>query len=64
MKDEWITVDIPFASFVPRFRGYELPGPELDSGDITGMGLMIYDRDDGPFKLQLGSVSAYAPEAA
>ena len=64
VKDEWITVDIPFAGFVPRFRGYELPGPELDSGDITGMGLMIYDREDGPFRLQLGSVSAYTPEAA
>ena len=64
VQDEWITVDIPFAAFVPRFRGYELPGPELDIGQITGMGLMIYDRQDGPFNLQLGSVSAYTPETA
>jgi monofunctional biosynthetic peptidoglycan transglycosylase len=64
VKDTWTTVDIPFASFVPRFRGYELPGPELDNGQITGMGLMIYDRQDGPFNLQLGSVSVYAIEAA
>jgi NADH dehydrogenase [ubiquinone] 1 alpha subcomplex assembly factor 1 len=55
----WHTVDIPFSSFVPRFRGYQLNGPELDAGQITGMGLMIYDSQDGPFQLWLASVHAY-----
>ena len=59
---EWQTVDIPFSSFVPRFRGYELNGPPLDSRRITGMGLMIYDNLDGPFELQLASVHAYEAE--
>ena len=57
---EWTTVDIPFPAFVPRFRGYQLDGPALDSTKITGMGLMIYDNLDGPFRLQLDSVRAYA----
>ena len=61
---EWQTVDIPFSSFVPRFRGYELNGPPLDSRRITGMGLMIYDNLDGPFRLQLSSVHAYEAETA
>ena len=60
-KGEWQTVDIPFSGFVPRFRGYQLDGPELDIARITGMGLMIYDNLDGPFELQLDSVRAYAP---
>lgn len=55
----WSTVNIPFNSFVPRHRGYELDGPALDPAQITGMGLMIYDKQDGPFRLSLASVRAY-----
>jgi monofunctional biosynthetic peptidoglycan transglycosylase len=58
---EWTTVDIPFAAFEPQFRGYRLDGPALNSKQITGMGLMIYDNLDGPFRLHLDSVHAYAP---
>jgi len=61
-KDAWTQVNIPFRSFIPKFRGYELDGPELDPGQITGMGLMIYDNQDGPFELHLASVNAYSAE--
>ncbi len=57
--DQWRTVDIPFSSFVPRFRGYQLDGPALDASDIRSMGLMIYDNLDGPFDVQLATVHAY-----
>lgn len=56
----WSTVDIPFSRFIPIYRGYPLDGPALDPGQITGMGLMIYDKQDGPFDLRLTSVHAYA----
>ena len=56
---EWTTVDIPFSRFVPRFRGVELDGPPLDVAHVTGMGLMIYDKQDGPFKIRLDHVHAY-----
>ena len=56
---KWSTVNIPFSSFIPQFRGYQLDGPALDPGKIQGMGLMIYDNQDGPFALQLASVHAY-----
>lgn len=59
MNGAWSTVTIPFTRFVPRFRGYQLEGPALNSAQISGMGLMIYDNEDGPFKLQLASVHAY-----
>jgi monofunctional biosynthetic peptidoglycan transglycosylase len=58
----WQTVTVPFSTFVPRFRGYELDGPPLDTATITGMGLMIYDKQDGPFELELASVHAYPEE--
>jgi len=57
---KWSTVNIPFSSFIPQFRGYQLDGPALDPGQIQGMGLMIYDNQDGPFELQLASVHAYS----
>jgi hypothetical protein len=60
-EGEWKTVDIPFDNFVPKFRGYQLDGPALDTAKITGMGLMIYDNQDGPFELFLDSVEAYKP---
>ncbi len=58
-NDTWSTVNVPFSSFIPRFRGLELDGPALDPREITGMGLMIYDNQDGPFELHLASVHAY-----
>ena len=61
-KGEWHTVDIPFSSFVPRFRGMQLDGPALDTNQITSMGLMIYDKQDGPFKLHISSMRAYGQE--
>ena len=60
---KWSTVNIPFESFVPKFRGNELEGPALEPGQITGMGLMIYDNQDGPFELHMASVRAYAANA-
>ncbi len=56
---EWETVNIPFSQFVPRFRGFQLEGPDLDASQISGMGLMIYDKQDGPFELELVTVAAY-----
>ena len=56
----WTTVDLPFYRFIPRYRGYHLDAPALDSAQITGMGLMIYDNQDGPFELHLASVRAYS----
>ncbi len=57
---EWQDVDVPFADFIPQFRGAVLDGPPLDTSRITGMGLMIYDKRDGAFELELAEVRAYA----
>ena len=57
---EWRSVDIPFASFYPQFRGYRLDGPELDPAQITELGLYIYDKKDGAFELRLDNVKAYS----
>ena len=57
---DWATVDVPFGDFTPKFRGFALDGPALDSGNVTGLGLMIYDGRDGRFELRVNSIAAYA----
>jgi monofunctional biosynthetic peptidoglycan transglycosylase len=58
----WSTVNIPFSSFIPQYRGNQLDGPALDPAQIQGMGLMIYDKQDGPFEMCLAQLRAYSGE--
>lgn len=63
VEDEWTEVFIPFESFTPSFRGRELnPAPELDPAKVQSLGLMIYDKQDGPFKLQVDWIQAVPAE--
>jgi hypothetical protein len=57
--DGWEIVDVPFRRFRPRWRGQWLEGPELNPAAIDGLGLMIYDEQDGPFRLEVDWIRAY-----
>jgi monofunctional biosynthetic peptidoglycan transglycosylase len=59
VRGEWRDVSIPFSSFRPTFRGSVIDGLPLDPAGISGMGLMIYDGQDGPFELRIDRVVAY-----
>lgn len=59
LAGETSIIDIPFKNFFPQFRGFKLDGFELDTGQITELGLYQYDKTDGPFELRLISVEAY-----
>jgi len=57
---EWMEIDLPFAGFVPSFRGRTLPdAPPLDSGNIAQIGLLISSRQEGAFRLEVGRIEAY-----
>ena len=56
----WQTVDLPFARFVPSFRGRRLDREApLDPSRIATLGLMVSDRQLGPFRLEIASLAAY-----
>lgn len=57
--EDWEVIDIPFDRFRPRWRGRWLDGPELNTSAIDGLGLMIYDDMDGPFRLEVDWIRAY-----
>lgn len=57
--DAWTTVDVPFSALRPRWRGRWLEGPAFEPTKIETLGLMIYDRLDGPFRLEVDRLEAY-----
>jgi monofunctional biosynthetic peptidoglycan transglycosylase len=51
---EWVEIAIPFSDFVPVFRGRRLAGhPPLDPSRIMTFGLLISDKQEGPFQLDI-----------
>ena len=60
IENKWIEVELPFASFLPTFRGRILTdvGP-LDPADIRQQGFLIADKEAGPFKLIVDRIVAY-----
>ena len=55
VKDEWTEVRIPLDSFQASIRGMDVSriAPALSTQDIESIGLMIYDKKDGPFRLEV-----------
>ena len=57
---EWTELRLPFSAFRPVFRGRQVPGhPELDPARIKTFGLLIADKQEGPFRLGLEWIRAY-----
>ena len=56
---EWITVRVSFDDMVPTFRGRRVPGvPDLDPAQVRQIGLMIADKQAGPFQLEIDWIRA------
>lgn len=56
--DRWQTLRLPLAEFRPSFRGREVPGaPPLAPARIRQVGLMIAERQAGPFALAIRQIS-------
>lgn len=60
----WARVQLPLAAFQPTRRGRLLPGPVLDPADLRQVGLMVADRQAGPFALALRWIALDGPQAA
>lgn len=55
---DWQTLRLPLADFRATFRGREVPGaPALDPACIRQIGLMIAERQSGPFGLDIRRIS-------
>ena len=55
---DWQVLHLPLAAFRATFRGREVPGaPALDPARIRQVGLLIADRQAGPFALDIRRIS-------
>ena len=60
----WQEIELPFSAFRPRWRGRWLDGPALDPARVDGMGLMVADGLDGPFRLEVAWIRAFRRSAS
>ena len=57
---EWEEVFLPFNSFQASYRGRRLPDyPKLDTSRISQLGLMISDKQEGNFRLEVQRIALY-----
>lgn len=56
---EWVDVVVPFSELVPQWRGRHVPqaGP-LDPSAIQTFGIMISDKQEGDFRLEIETIRA------
>ena len=59
-KGVWATVTIPFNTLVPTFRGRVLTNETpLDISKVKSFGLLISDKQAGPFRLEIDWLKVY-----
>lgn len=60
INDTWIELDLPFASFVPTFRGRTLTDVKpLEAAHIRQLGFLLADKKTGPFNLTVNNIVAF-----
>ena len=56
---EWVEINLPLKEFYPQFRGYRLRDyPNLDPTKIRQLGILISDKQEGPFQLEVDWIKA------
>lgn len=59
-NNTWLDVYLPFDKFIPTYRGRTLRDVEpIDPSQICQMGLLIADKNAGPFELTIDVIEAY-----
>ncbi len=56
---DWGEILLPFAAFTPTYHGQPLPqAPPLEPGRIQRFGLLVADRQEGRFRLEIARITA------
>jgi monofunctional biosynthetic peptidoglycan transglycosylase len=58
-KDEWTEVKVPFQSLAAGWRGMKLPEKTFDAAKVRRVGLLLGDKKQGPFALQVDWIRTY-----
>lgn len=52
-KDKWMEIRLPVDKFVATWRGRVFPNQQLDPSNVAGLGILLGDKQAGPFKLEI-----------
>ncbi len=64
-KDEWISVELPFNSFIPKHRGKILDNVSAPSlSKIKEYGFLISEKQEGEFRLEIDFVKAFSLDSS
>ena len=60
VKDEWVTVFVPYEAMTPSIMGRAIRDnpPTLELDKVQSFGIMLADGKDGPFELQVDWIKA------
>jgi NADH dehydrogenase [ubiquinone] 1 alpha subcomplex assembly factor 1 len=53
VAEQWIEARVPLDSLIPTVRGTRLDGPPFDAAHVREIGLLIADKREGPFALDV-----------
>lgn len=62
-KDRWVEVALPLHAFTATWRGRDFPNQKLDPARISGVGVLLGDKQPGPFLLEIDWIKA-GPDSA
>ena len=63
VAEEWLEIFLPFDHFQASYRGRLLPNhPKLNKREISQIGLMISDKQKGPFRLAVKRIAFFKEE--
>jgi len=63
IKGEWVDVKVPFVNFKGSFRGLELPKEQLDASKVRRIGVLIGDKKQASFAVELDFIHTYGATA-
>ena len=63
IKGEWVEVKVPFAEFKGSFRGLALPEERLDTSKVRRVSILIGDKKQAPFAVELDFIRTYGATA-
>jgi len=59
IKGEWVEAKVPFSGFKGSFRGLNLPEERLDTSKVRRVSILIGDKKQAPFAVELDFIRTY-----
>ena len=58
-KDQWMDIEIPVENFKPYYFGRSIRAPKLKIHKVNSMGILISDKQEGNFSLEIEYIKAF-----